>query len=134
MRLRRKYRLLTALVALVGVLFTQLAIAAYACPSLYGSQDTAMVANAPSAMASMPDCDQPDSTEPALCLAHCQDAKSSLDKPELPAVAPATFFVSSILVALAPPRLAPLNDVGRDSLLLRTTSPPIAIRHCCFRI
>jgi hypothetical protein len=135
MKLRRKYRVLTALIALFGVLFTQLAVAAYVCPSLLqGDKHTTTMAGDPSPMQSMPNCDQPDSTEPALCLAHCQDAKSSLDKPDLPAVAPATFIISSILTALAPPLLAPIRDVERDSLLLRITSPPISIRHCCFRI
>ena len=133
MKLRRKYRILTALIALMGVLFTQLAVAAYVCPSLHGGQHSTLAGD-PSPMQSMPNCDQPDSTEPALCLAHCQDAKSSLDKADLPAIAPATFIVSSILTALVPPLLAPIRDVERDSLLLRITSPPISIRHCCFRI
>jgi hypothetical protein len=135
MKLRRKYRVLTALIALLGVLFTQLAVAAYVCPSLIkGDLHPTMMAGDSSPMQSMPNCDQPDSTEPALCLAHCQDAKSSLDRADLPTVAPATFIVSSILTALTPPRLAPIRDVERDSLLLRITSPPISIRHCCFRI
>lgn len=135
MKLRRKYRVLTALVALFGVLFAQLAVAAYVCPSLLqGDQHPTTMAGDPSAMQWMPNCDQPDSTEPALCLAHCQDAKSSLDKADLPTVAPAAFIVSSILTAMAPPHFARMRDVERDSFLLRITSPPISIRHCCFRI
>lgn len=134
MKLRRKYRILTALIALFGVLFAQLAIAAYVCPALHSGQQSATMAGESSPMQSMPGCDQPDTTEPALCIAHCQDAKSSLDKPSVPAVLPAAVIVSSILAALAPPLLAPLQDVERTSLLLRITSPPISIRHCCFRI
>lgn len=135
MKLRRKHRILTALIALFGVLFTQLAMAAYACPSLIkGNQRPATMAGDPSPMQSMPGCDQPDQAEPALCVAHCQDAKSTLDKPDLPAVRPAAVIVSSIPAALAPPLLPSLPDVERDSLLRRITSPPISIRHCCFRI
>jgi hypothetical protein len=134
MKLRRKYRTLTALIALIGVLFTQLAIASYVCPGIRGGRDSGSMAANPPPMQSMPDCDQPDPSDSALCLAHCQDAKTSLDKHDVPAVSPAAVIVSSILTALAPSRLDRLSDVDRDFLLLRITSPPISIRHCCFRI
>jgi hypothetical protein len=114
MKLPRKHRFLTALIALFGMLFMQLAVASYTCP--------------------MPGCDQVDQAQPALCHAHCQDGTSSLDKAEAPVVAPAAVIVFAILAPLEP--LAPLGPPGAEpaSFLQRSTAPPISIRHCCFRI
>ena len=115
MKLPRKYRFLTALIALFGMLFMQLAVASYACPT-------------------MPGCDQLDPAQPALCHAHCQDGKASLDKAEAPVVSPAAVIVSALPAPLAP--LAALGLPGAEpaSFLQRSTAPPISIRHCCFRI
>jgi hypothetical protein len=134
MQLRRKYRVLTALVALCGMLFMQLAVAAYTCPGLKaaGTSEAATTDQVP--MQSMPGCDQPDPAKPALCHAHCLDGKSSLDKPEVPVVSPAAVIVSALLTPLEP--LAPARFPGTQSpsFLQRITAPPISIRHCCFRI
>ena len=134
MKLTRKYRILTALVALFGVLFMQLAVAAYACPGLQGGDMSQAMADDGAPMQSMPGCDQPDSAKPALCHAHCLDGKSSLDKPQTPVASAAAVIVSSILTPIEP--LLPARSSGKqpDFLLDRITSPPIAIRHCCFRI
>jgi hypothetical protein len=132
--LRRRYRTLTALVALCSVLFTQLAIAAYICPGIQSGQNSSTTAANPPPMQSMPGCDQLDPADPALCLTHCQDGNSSLDRPDVPVVSPPALIVSSILPTQAPPLAAPGQDPEPDSLLLRITSPPISIRHCCFRI
>ena len=126
----------TALVALFSMLFMQFAVAAYACPALMGGPESSVDA----VMAAMPDCDQvhspspADAHSPALCHAHCQDVKSALDKPEAPVVAPALLVVSAILVPLEAVAVLTPGAADRDSLLLRITSPPISIRHCCFRI
>ena len=126
----------TALVALFSMLFMQFAVAAYACPALMGGPESSVDA----VMAAMPDCDQvhspstADAQSPALCHAHCQDVKSALDKPEVPVVAPALLVVSAILVPLEAVAVLTPGAADRDSLLLRITSPPISIRHCCFRI
>jgi hypothetical protein len=114
MKLPRQHRILTALIALFGMLVMQLAVASYACP--------------------MPGCDQVDQTQPALCHAHCQDGKSSPDKAEAPVVAPAAVIVCAVPAPLEP--LAPAGLPGAEpaSFLQRSTAPPISIRHCCFRI
>ena len=74
--------------------------------------------------------------QPALCHAHAfgDAAKQSLDKSELPAVQP---FVPAGMVLELPvvdaafiPTTAPRTTL----FLTRATAPPIAIRHCCFRI
>jgi hypothetical protein len=134
MKLSRKNRTLTALIALFSMLFMQAAMASYTCPGLPGGGDPdSGVVDAPS-MTAMPGCDQPDAGNPALCHAHCVDGKSSLDKPQVPTVTPAVALVSTILFPLEP-LLAPAQPVAeRPSFLHRTTAPPLAIRYCCFRI
>jgi len=69
-----------------------------------------------------------------LCAAHCDASHQSLDTAAAPQVAP--FIASqlalvlpadaSMVVALA----APANSIPQT----RTTAPPLAIQHCCFRI
>lgn len=123
MKLRRSHRIVAALIALVSLLFMQLAVAAYACPM--------QAQKAPMAMA---DCHMTDPVNPSLCHAHAESTKQSLDKAATPAVQP--FIAGAVLVAVA----------GLDQLMPRCVSvtpscvpaagaaPPIAILHCCFRI
>ena len=136
MKLPRKHRILTALIALFGMLFMQLAVASYACPGMKaesGSSGAAEVVQP--AMPSMPDCDQqPDADQPAVCHAHCQEGKASLDKAEVPAVSPAAVMVSAIFSRLEPAIPLSLSDFDPPFFLQRDTAPPVSIRHCCFRI
>ena len=134
MRPSRNHRILTALIALFSMLFMQAAVASYSCPDLQseGAPDS-WVDNQASA-SKMPGCDQPDAASPSLCHAHCLDGKSSLDKPEVPTVTPAVAIVSTILLPLQPLLALPLPASEQASFLQRTTAPPIAIRHCCFRL
>jgi hypothetical protein len=139
MKLPRKYRILTALIALFSLLFMQMAVASYACPGLQVAGGSESVVGAEEPMTAMPGCDQPDlaqldAAQPALCHAHCLDAKTSLDKPEVPSVSPAVPIVSAILVPLLPLLAEPRPAPQQPFFLRRTTAPPISIRHCCFRI
>jgi len=122
MRLPRRHRVLAALIALVGMLFMQLAVAAYACP---GSGEPLP----PTAMA---DCDEVDPAAPALCHAHCQDGQTSLDKPEVRTAAAAVMFFMA-LIAVEPVSAGIHTRYEPASLLRRSTAPPISIRHCCLR-
>jgi len=133
MKLTRKTRLTTALLVLLSMLFMQLAVAAHACPGLQmGDSGMAMMGQAQSDSASMPGCVQPDSVQPALCHAHCQDAKQSLDKAELPSIHPA--LTIGLMIDIANFTLPQRPSVAPVSLLARATSPPLSIRNCCFRI
>ncbi len=69
MKLRRSHRLVAALIALVSLLFMQLALAVYACPML------AQEAPAPMAMA---DRHRMDKQSPSLCAAHAEAGEQSL--------------------------------------------------------
>ncbi len=125
----RAWRKVFSLIAITAVLFAQLAVSAYACPmqtALVNCTDMQM-----EAAATVGD-DEP-VVQPALCLKHCQNEQQNRVDPD----APLEF------VALAPSFSLPLPHVSGDSTTAATVlapslqhpiSPPLAIRHCCFRI
>lgn len=129
MKLRRSHRLVAALIALVSLLFMQLAVAAYACPMQ--AHETA---------APMADCqgmdgmDGMDGMNASLCQAHAQPVKQSLDKASTPAVQP--FIASTVLAEVAGlDQLMPRSaSIAPASIPAAGAAPPIAILHCCFRI
>jgi hypothetical protein len=125
----RRLRSLVALFTVFGVLFSQLALSAYACQRPHGEPAV------PMAHADMPDCDQPESQErSALCHAHCEQGDSSIDRPGAPVLA-AAMPGHEAPVLLVPARLAhAAREPTPASLLERPTGPPLAVRHCRFRI
>src|SRR5215207_5195368 len=135
MRLTRQSKRIAALIALVSLLFAHGALAFYQCPGDGAALAVEAVdSTAADAMRSMPGCDGTDIEQPALCQAHGQVGKQSLDKPAAPDIPPFMasgpfFFVDA--VALQPQPMLAQPDRG---LLARSTAPPLAIRNCCFRI
>lgn len=130
MRHPRQTRILSAIIALISLLFMQLAVAAYACPNLIPARGTPMLDRSGQPMVNCPEADR---QSPTLCHEHEHKQTPSLDKPDAPAVMPfvATGLALPVLwpdhAAIAPsPPLVFLHASG--------TSPPIAIRHCCFRL
>jgi hypothetical protein len=125
MKLSRPSRFIAALLTIFSLLFTQLAVAAYACPA---SNAAAM-----SAMGDMAGCQAMDMDQQGLCAAHCDPGHQSLDTPGAPHVQP--FVAAALAVVLisahAQQPAAALPDAYR---LTRTTAPPLSIRNCCFRI
>lgn len=125
----RTQRVLAALITALSLLFTQLAIAAYACPELVVQ---AMAAKA--MQDAMPGCTGTDMQKPGLCQAHCANSHQALDAPATPHIGA---FIATGLVAVLPVRFvadAELPTRVSATLLARSTAPPLAIRHCCFRI
>ncbi|MES2535575.1 MAG: hypothetical protein V4632_06845 [Pseudomonadota bacterium] len=130
MKMIPRSRLIAALLALVSMLFMQLALAGYVCP---GATTGPGVESA--VMSDMPDCQSMDMEQPSLCQAYGQAGNQSLDKPNLPQVQP--FIPAALtLVLLAVKLTADISaTVQPDAFLLtRATAPPLAIQHCCFRI
>jgi hypothetical protein len=128
----RRIRLITALFALISLLFMQLALASYACPGV-GSKVSDISAMTE---AGMP-CEQSmtinmDEEQPNLCQAHCQAGQQTADKYEIPAPVAITALPPDFTLPVIVPVLpgAPLQAPH----LMRTTAPPVAIRHCCFRL
>ncbi|MGV8893202.1 MAG: hypothetical protein ACOH2K_09745 [Burkholderiaceae bacterium] len=133
MKLSRPSRFVAACIALLSMLFMQLAVAGYACPELkidLVSQSVALSTDA----GSMPGCASMDAELPSLCHAHAQVGKQSLDKPALPDVQPFIAVALPLAFDASPPAYS-LIAVRPDSFLLtRITAPPLSIRNCCFRI
>lgn len=132
MKLSRPSRFVVAVVALLSILFMQLAVASYACPAMdleHGSQ-----AMAATQMEDMAGCHDMDPEQPSLCHAYGQTGNQSLDKPAVPPLQPflAVGFglPATPLGATRPPDFAFPGTI----FLTRATAPPLAIRNCCFRI
>lgn len=136
MRKSRQSRFATALFAIFCVLFTQIAVAGYACPSMQIAQAMAAIA-APApvpAHREMPGCDSMEMDGAPVCQDHGQVGQQSLDKPELPPVSP---FIAVMLVqaiSFAEPISSSLIQPADTLSLRRATAPPLSIRDCCFQI
>jgi hypothetical protein len=126
---------------LVGVLlFAQLAVASYACPSLSGmasmpSADAPQSSAAANAAEMPPGCDQIDPNAANLCAEHCHYGQQSADTAPAPVVLAA---IPTLLYSL-PLEPARLLGSGRslpapDASLAAAPPPPHAILHCVFRI
>jgi hypothetical protein len=112
------------------VLFSQLAVAAYACPGADAMRASVAASEAP--------CEQhpaPDVPATPLCAAHCQQGSQSLDHRSV--AVPAAGFAAlptSWFVPLAEAESAPPTSRELPSLLERPTGPPLPVRHCRFHI
>ena len=130
MKLSRPSRFLAALVTLFSLLFTQLAVASYACPA----RDAAVMIMAKAAVhADMPGCRDMDQQQPGMCAAHCDAGHQSLDTPGAPHL---QAFVAAELTVVLREGAAQFAIPCRptETRLTRTTAPPLMIRNCCFRI
>ena len=128
----RRFRLITALLALVALLFSSAALAGYACP---GGEKAAEIARMTEA--GMP-CAQEmassmDEEQPALCHAHCQATEQSADNYHPPVVADVLHAAPGLTVAFVEPARVRAG-LGTSRQIWRDTGPPLAIRNCCFRI
>jgi hypothetical protein len=127
----RRYRIVTVLLALVSLLFMQLAIAGYSCEGRLDEVGKA-AAITPTAQTDMP-CEEAMSDDHSnLCHAHCKADPQTADKYQLPAVPNLADLASDFPLPIVTP--APVGALLQAPLLRRTTAPPLAVRHCCFRI
>jgi len=126
MPLRRRHRRWIALIALLGLLFQQFAMNAYACP-LDGSGSAAIAA-----AAQLPPCHSPSSPDRARCHEHCHPLAQSADHAPLPsvpaAILPATTWVREPIAQSIP------YDFAAYAIEARATAPPLTIQHCTFQI
>lgn len=129
MKPSRTQRVFAALFTVLSLLFTQLAVAAYACPDLAAEAMAAKVMQD-----AMPGCTDMGMGKPGLCHAHCASGHQSLDAPSVPHVGAfiATGLVSVLASGIVFSSALPIRL--NATLLARSTAPPLAIRHCCFRI
>jgi hypothetical protein len=139
MTMSRRFRRFVGRILIGVMVFAQMAIAAYACPTLLSTPQPDPIAMAvpPDASASTEDgmagCDQMDHSAPNVCAEHCRFGQQSADQPPAPTLAVALLSALYIL----PVQPEPLSHVklraGMDIEQV-AASPPHAILHCCFRI
>ncbi len=126
-------RSLFAWIALLGIIFSQLAVAAYACPVPSPANASVPAVPEPShhEMAGM-SCDDMDmamggdlSTDAgpsALCVQHCDQGKQTVSSIQAPDFQPALFL---LMIVPSLDLAQPTGDTTvQASLLTRTTSPP----------
>ncbi|MFI4940930.1 MAG: hypothetical protein ACHP7O_11405 [Burkholderiales bacterium] len=137
MKLSCPSRFAMVCIALFSMLFMQLAIASCICDGMsMGGDSTSTFMSEHVEQVAMPGCEGMDMEQPSFCYAHAlgDATKQSLDKYELPQIQP---FVPAGFVLALPAIdtiIGTINTPHKSVLLTRTTAPPIAIRHCCFRI
>jgi hypothetical protein len=136
MSLSRRSRFVAALLALFSLLFTQLAVAAYACPSMQIAQVMESMTGSAAVLdhRDMPGCAGMDTEDPVLCQDHGQVANQSLDKPELPNVSPSMANMLVQTVSYTDTAHQPITFHSARIFQARSTAPPLSIRNCCFRI
>ena len=131
MKVSRPSRVIAAIITIFSLLFTQLALASYACPELNVAKRTAIAQTV-----EMPGCANMDMAmdQPGLCQPHCAAASQTADTPQAPLVQP--FVAAELTVVLSVATAAvPTHALQPEGVLLkRSTAPPLAIRNCCFRI
>lgn len=129
---KRQSRLSTVLFALIGLLFMQLAVAAYACQSDASKGTPAKVMG----MTDMPCANSMvmgvDESQPSLCHAHCQAIQQSADKYQVPLALDVGLLPSGLTLDGVFPVFASLSL--QAPYLQRTTAPPLAIQNCCLRL
>lgn len=124
-RLRRRRWI--ALVALLALLFQQLAMAAYVCP---GVPERAMDAVA----ASLPPCHQrPEAADATRCFNHCHPQPTTSDHPPAPTVPDALVPPTTWLRAVARQGVE-RPDCAAAEITARAAAPPLNVRYCSFQI
>ena len=129
----RTLKRLVAKIGIAAILFTQMAVAAYACSAMAGQSENALVAMASGEHAARTDgCEQSGAENQNLCQQHCQGINQSVGTtPHLsvPTLAPMPVAnVEPVRPAAAP------GVVVLPVLLERITAPPLSIRFQVFRI
>lgn len=133
MKPSRSTRFVAAVIAVISLLFTQLALASYVCPGTTMPERMTMAA-ADNGMSGMDHCTGMDKAQPTLCHAHTHADPQSLDKPDLPSVLPFLVIGPVLSLVLFDAGVAPPDVFTAIPSLSHATGPTMAIRNCCFRI
>ena len=132
MFLRRPHRRFVALIALFGLLFQQIAMAAYVCPIEQSGQTIEETKAAVEHAPCHPQNDT-DAADQARCEQHCHPVTAAVDH-----AAPLTVPAALLTEAWAMPRLR--HEVAseiagsRTRIAPRSTAPPLTVQHCTFQI
>ena len=124
----------------IALLFSQIALASYACPAMGERYDE--VSSDMAAMAGMPCAEMMaagvplDPEQPTLCMQHCQFGSTTQVVEHVPPVfAPVTAF-PALFTVMVDERLDLCPSTWAEDERLLDRPPPTAhsIAHCCFRI
>lgn len=121
----------------MSVLFMQLAVAAYACPTLTAGVVESVHAGMMQAddHADMAGCeDVIDIEQPSLCQAHAQFGDQFAGNAELPNLSPPLAWTVIPVLQIVDTASRPDLDAVATPHLARSSAPPLSIQHCCFRI
>lgn len=122
---RRRHRWI-ALLALLGLLFQQVAMATYVCPQL-DAVATVQVTDHSSP------CREPDTTDQVRCHQHCHPAATSTDHAP-PLVVPAAMLPATTWLRIARADTGIFVASAQFAISARGQSPPLNIQHCTFQI
>ena len=116
------------------LLFLQLAVAAYACPSPRGDGAAPCAQQSGDAtQGARADPIYLDPAAPNLCQQHCQQGSQAVDS-GTPVAAP-MIALPPLLAILAPPSRHSAPESGHQpGFLTRETEPPCSIRFCVLRV
>jgi hypothetical protein len=128
----RPPRVVAAIITIFSLLFTQLALASYVCQEL-GAAKPAMMAHNGEPMAGCANMDMP-TGQASLCHSHCQAGNQSADTPQAPLVQPFVAAQLSVVLRVVEAAVPLLAMEAGGMPLIRSTAPPLAIQHCCFRL
>ena len=115
------------------LVFLQLAVAAYACPSLRGDGAVPCAQQSGDAtQGARADHIYLDPAAPNLCQQHCQQGSQAVDS-GTPVAAPV--IALPLLAIVTPPSLPSAPESGHQpEFLTRETEPPRSIRFCVLRV
>ena len=130
----RYLRKIAALVGIVTILFSQLAVATYACPDpMFISNDKSMSGYEQTDSSNI-HCAGKKTDNLNLCKQHCQRNQQSFNHSSPLSVAPIIVsYYYSLSLGSASSTLAAAT-YEKTFLSWLATAPPLTIRNCCFRI
>jgi hypothetical protein len=127
-----RIRFAAALAAIACLLFSQLAVAAYACPALLHAAAASMPQSADRSDNGNGPCTGHDAARPGLCQFHCNPPELSLNHAQIDA--PPVLLVASHPLSESCEPKALASTARPADRPLRSHAPPLSILHCCFRI
>jgi hypothetical protein len=134
MKFFRTSRFVAALVALISMLFMQLAVAGYVCPEFDQGHTAESAATVQYGHEVSLNCIGTDADQASLCQAHATLGNESVDTQNGASVPP---FVPAVLTLVLQQLVYPhlsLESAAASPPLTRTVEPALAIQNCCFRI
>ena len=140
----RAFKKLICFVLSGSVLFSQLAVAGYACPNAVGMRAVAHSSSAMTASeasdpmlksgAMSPDCDQIDRDAVNLCVEQCNFGSQSTDRAQAPVVPAPILAVLYFLPVKAEPASGSARALPPHDAMIAASPPPHAILHRVFLI